>query len=74
MYSISGEHPSHGSKSLKLELYPSDRPDYPGLTPIIRENNWSDFKALSFDIYNPEGNNVVSRDLKNRRQKRLPGV
>jgi len=58
MYYISGEHPSHGSKSLKLELYPSDKQDYPGLTPVIRENNWSDFKALSFDIYNPEGNNI----------------
>lgn len=58
MYSISDEHPSHGSKSLKLELYPSDKQDYPGLTPVIRENNWSDFKTLSFDIYNPERNNI----------------
>jgi hypothetical protein len=54
MYSISGEHPSHGSKSLKLELYPSARPDYPGLTPILKERNWSAYKVLSFDIYNPQ--------------------
>jgi hypothetical protein len=54
MYSLSDEHPTHGLKSLKLELYPSDGEDYPGLTPIITKNNWSGFKYFYFDIYNPE--------------------
>jgi hypothetical protein len=54
MYSLSDEHSTHGVKSLKLELYPSDGEDYPGLTPIIRQKNWSGFKYFCFDIYNPE--------------------
>jgi hypothetical protein len=59
MYSISDERPSHGSKSLKLELYPFNKPDYPGLTPMIKENNWSGFNELSFDIYNPDGQSIT---------------
>jgi hypothetical protein len=54
MYSLSNEHSAHGLKSLKLELYPSDGEDYPGLTPIITKNNWSGFKYFCLDIYNPE--------------------
>lgn len=53
MYSLSDEHPTHGLKSLKLELYPSDGEDYPELTPIITKNNWSGFKYFCIDIYNP---------------------
>ncbi|MFZ3137755.1 MAG: hypothetical protein WA126_10245 [Thermodesulfovibrionales bacterium] len=53
MYSLSDEHRTHGLKSLKLELYPSDGEDYLGLTPIITKNNWSGFKYFCFDIYNP---------------------
>ena len=53
MYSLSDEHPAHGLKSLKLEIYPSDGQDYLGLTPIITKNNWSGFKYFCFDIYNP---------------------
>jgi hypothetical protein len=54
MYYLSDEHPMHGLKSLKLELYPSDGEDYPGLTPIITKNNWSGFKYFCIVIYNPE--------------------
>jgi hypothetical protein len=54
MNSLSDEHPTRGLKSLKLELYPSDGEDYLGLTPIIRQKNWSGFKYFCFDIYNPE--------------------
>ncbi len=51
LYSLSTEHVTHGKKSLKMELYPSD---YPGLTPIIKENDWSGYNKLCFDIYNPQ--------------------
>jgi hypothetical protein len=47
---LTKEHATHGSKSLQLELYPSD---YPGLTPKLDEMDWRGCKALSFDIYNP---------------------
>ena len=46
---------SHGSKSLKLELYPSD---YPGLTPVLKGNDWRGYKAFCFDIYNPENQEI----------------
>ena len=55
LFSLSGEHVSHGGRSLKLELYPSD---YPGLTPMLEENDWRGYKALSFDVYNPEGKEI----------------
>lgn len=55
MYSLSDEHATHGSKSLQLELYPTH---YPGLTPILKKKDWSAYKVLSFDIYNPEEKNV----------------
>ena len=59
MYALSDEHPTHGVKALKLELYPFNTPDYPGLAPIIKDNNWSDFKELRFDIFNPAEKNVT---------------
>ena len=39
-----------GTRSLRLELYPSE---YPGLAPMLEKNNWSGYRALCFDIYNP---------------------
>jgi hypothetical protein len=50
LFSLSQEHISHGKKSLRLDLYPSD---YPGLTPMIEQRDWSRYKALFFDVYNP---------------------
>jgi hypothetical protein len=50
LMNLSDEHATHGSKSLKLELYPSE---YPGLAPMIRNNNWEGYKSLGFDIFNP---------------------
>ncbi|MEW6417428.1 MAG: hypothetical protein AB1480_04820 [Nitrospirota bacterium] len=55
LFFLSDEHVTHGKRSLKMELYPSD---YPGLTPIFKENDWRGFKALCFDIYNPEEKQV----------------
>jgi len=51
LLSLSGENVTHGNKSLRLELYPSE---YPGLSPVIENKDWEDYKYLSFDMYNPE--------------------
>ncbi len=51
LFSLSGELATHGESSLRLELYPSD---YPGLAPIIERRDWRGYKALCFDIYNPD--------------------
>jgi hypothetical protein len=50
LYSISGEHATHGRKSLKLELFPSS---WPGVTPKLSVHDWRGFKAFGFDVYNP---------------------
>lgn len=34
-----------------MELYPSD---YPGLTPMLEENDWRGYKMFCFDIFNPK--------------------
>ena len=50
LFSLSEEHATHGSRCLRLELYPSP---YPGVAPMLRENDWSEFRNLCFAIYNP---------------------
>lgn len=55
LFSLSEEHPTNGSRCLRLELYPSP---YPGVTPILRKNDWSEFRSLCFDIYNAEKRDV----------------
>jgi hypothetical protein len=50
LYSLSDEHISHGGRSLKLELYPSN---WPGLTPKLAVRDWRGFKAVRLDVYNP---------------------
>lgn len=56
LFSLSDEHATHGSKSLKLELYPSE---YPGLAPMIKNTNWSQYGALQFDVYNPQNRDIL---------------
>jgi len=51
LFSLSEEHATHGSRCLRLELYPSP---YPGVTPMIEENDWSAFRSVCFDVYNPQ--------------------
>ena len=51
LMNISDQHATHGKGSLKLELYPSS---YPGFNPFTKIHNWSPFKSLCFDVYNPE--------------------
>jgi hypothetical protein len=55
LYSLSNDHVTHGSKSLMLELFPSD---YPGMIYAPAKKNWSDYQNLSFDIYNPSKESV----------------
>lgn len=49
LFSLSNENATHGVKSLRLELHPSD---YPGLAPKLDLNDWKGYKTFSFDIYN----------------------
>lgn len=48
LFSLSDDHATHGAKSLKMELFPSE---YPGLTfsPVIKD--WRNHKALHFDVF-----------------------
>jgi hypothetical protein len=55
LFSLSEEHTTHGSRCLRMELYPSP---YPGVTPMLRDHDWSRFRALAFDVYNPEENEI----------------
>jgi hypothetical protein len=55
LFSISSEHATSGTKSLKMELYPST---YPGFAGRLSRNNWSGYKTLCFDIYNPNEDRV----------------
>ena len=55
LFSLSKEHVTHGTKSLRVELYPSD---YPGLNPKLEINDWRKFKALYFDVYSPENEEI----------------
>jgi len=58
LYSLSETYATHGKKSLKLELYPSD---FPGFRPVLTEKDWSSYRALCFDMYNPEHEDVTIR-------------
>jgi hypothetical protein len=50
LFSLLEEHSSHGAQCLRLELYPSS---YPGLAPVVKEKDWSGFRSLCFEVYNP---------------------
>ncbi len=51
LFSLSEEHATRGTSSLKLELFPSD---FPGLSPMLEDNDWRGFKQLAFDVFNTE--------------------
>jgi hypothetical protein len=55
LFSLSGEHATHGRQSLKMELFPDD---YPGIAPMISGTDWRGFRALEFDVYNTERSEV----------------
>jgi len=66
LFSLSDDVAFHGTRSLKLELYPSS---YPGLFPALKHHDWRRYKSLCFEVYNPgpENVNIVLRidDKKN---------
>jgi len=55
LYTLVPEHATHGSRSIKLDLFPSD---WPGIAPRISQRNWSAFGELVFDVYNPSRSNI----------------
>ncbi len=55
MFSLSDKYVTHGTRSLKMELYPSD---WPGWTPKLDDNDWRRFEILELDVYNPENKEV----------------
>jgi len=56
LFSLSDEHVTHGTKSLRLELFPSD---YPGLTPIDIPRDWTGHKAFCFDVYSAQDSDIL---------------
>ena len=50
LFQISDKHVTHGTRSLRLDLYPSE---YPGLSPILQEKDWHGYQTLCFDFFNP---------------------
>ena len=55
LFSLSDEYVTHGTRSLRMELYPSD---YPGFSPILNSHNWCEYSSLYLDIFNPDNSNV----------------
>ena len=51
LFTLSEEHVTHGARSLRMELYPSE---YPGLSPKMAIHDWRGYVALCFDVYNPQ--------------------
>jgi len=68
LQSLSAEHVTHGIRSLKVELYPSD---YPGVSPVLTRSDWSGYKELCFDIYNPQ-EHVVTVIVRIDDQRQFP--
>ncbi|MEW5976205.1 MAG: hypothetical protein AB1898_10420 [Acidobacteriota bacterium] len=50
LFERSTQHASRGRYSLRVKLYPSR---YPGISPSFRIRNWSSYKTLHFDVFNP---------------------
>ena len=55
LFSLSDGHVTHGNRSLRIELYPSN---YPGLNPMLKENDWRGYAYLCFDIFNPDDKEI----------------
>jgi hypothetical protein len=58
LYLLTSEHVTHGTRALKLELYPYSL-EYLCFSPILKMHDWSRYKTLRFDIFNP-GNRTVN--------------
>ena len=55
LFSLSEDHVTYGKHSLKLEFFPSN---YPQIETRTQQYDWSGYKSLSIDIFNP-GNKSV---------------
>ena len=55
MFSLSHEHVTHGMKSLRFELLPTNNP---GMAPVDILKDWSGYKAFCFDVYSVEDNDI----------------
>lgn len=55
LFALASEHATQGKYALKLDLFPSE---YPGLRPELEKKNWSSYKSLSLDVYNPQSETV----------------
>jgi hypothetical protein len=51
LYSLKESYVSHGSRALKVDLFPSS---YPGVSLKVQETDWSNFSELRFDVINPQ--------------------
>lgn len=60
LYSLSGEHVTHGESSLLMRLYPSA---YPGLVTALGKMDWRGWERFCFDVFNPQSE-VVSMTLR----------
>jgi len=50
LYSLSEKHATHGFRSLKMDLFPSE---YPGLVFSPALKDWREYKEFCFDVFNP---------------------
>jgi hypothetical protein len=55
LYSLSDNHVTHGARSLKMDLFPSE---YPGLGFQPSVKDWRAYNNLHFDIFNPSKNQM----------------
>lgn len=55
LYSISDRYASNGSRSLKLEIFPSPSPVW---SPRIRTEDWRQYASLEMEFFNPQDNGI----------------
>jgi len=51
LFSLSGEHATHGRRALRLWMAPAR---HTGLLSGVARRDWSGFRALCLDVYNPQ--------------------
>jgi len=56
LVSLSNAHNTHGTKSLKIELYPSQ---YPGISTQFKLKHLQYYRAFTCDMFNPTKKNYV---------------
>jgi hypothetical protein len=53
---LTDRHVSHGARSLKVDMYPSN---YPGVTLDLDVHDWRSYKVLQFNVFNPQSEDVM---------------